>query len=233
MTIREALAFTYPGRGILCGLSPDGENALCAYFIMGRSANSRNRVFVPEGQDLIIHPADPSKVEDPSLIIYAPVRALGNALIVTNGDQTDTIKNGLLAGRTFEQALESRTFEPDAPNFTPRISAIMTFSGAYAYKLSILKSPDGKGETCSRFTYHYEAVKGEGHLIHTYLGDGNPLPSFTGEPKKVDMPNGLDAFTDEVWNALDKDNRISLFTRAVNLKDHSADSRVINRFAAL
>ena len=233
MTIREALSFTYPGRGILCGLSQDGETALCAYFIMGRSQNSRNRVFVPEGQDVLIHPADPGKVEDPSLIIYAPVRTLGNALIVTNGDQTDTIKDGLLAGRTFEQALETRTFEPDAPNFTPRISAILMFSGAYAYKLSILKSPDGRGETCGRFTYHYEAVKGTGHLIHTYLGDGSPLPSFAGDPKQVEMPNTLDAFTEAVWDALDRDNRISLFTRAVRLQDHSADSRIINRFAAL
>ena len=229
-SIQEALSITYPGRGILCGMTKDGRKAICAYFIMGRSANSRNRVFIADGQDVIIHPADPSKVQDPSLIIYAPVRTCGETLIVTNGDQTDTIHDGLIAGKTFEQALETRCFEPDSPNFTPRISALMTFQGKYAYRLSILKCLDGKGERCGRFTYHYEPQPGEGHLIHTYLGDGNPLPSFAGDPKTVAVEGDLDAFTDAVWNALNEDNRISLFTRTVDLATGETESRMINRY---
>ena len=232
-TIQEALNFTYPGRGILCGLSADGHTAMCAYFIMGRSANSRNRVFVANGKDVVIHPADPSKVQDPSLIIYSPVRVCGRMLIVTNGDQTDTVYDGLLAGKTFEQALESRCFEPDSPNFTPRISALLSFDDGYAYRLSILKSTDGKGAYCGRFSYHYEAQPGLGHLIHTYLGEGSPLPGFAGEPKAVAVEGGLDAFTDAVWNALDGDNRISLFTRAIDLAGGETESRIINRYQSI
>ena len=225
-----ALSLSYPGRGILCGLTPDGKNAVCAYFIMGRSQNSRNRVFVKNGRDLVIHPQDPSKVEDPSLIIYSPVRVCGRTLIVTNGDQTDTVYDGLIAGKTFEEALESRCFEPDAPNYTPRISALLCFGSEYTYKLSILKNTDGRGVKCGRFTYRYEAEPGKAHLIHTYRENGNPLPSFEGEPREVSVPGTLDAWTEELWNALDEDNRISLFTRFIPLDGSPEETRIINKY---
>ena len=225
-----ALSLPYPGRGILCGLTPDGKNAACAYFIMGRSANSRNRVFVANGRDLLIHPQDPSKVEDPSLIIYSPVRVCGQTLIVTNGDQTDTIWEGLAQGKSFSESLNSRCFEPDGPNYTPRISALLCLGSAYSYKLSILKNTDGKGQRCGRFTYRYEAEPGKAHLIHTYQENKNPLPSFEGEPREVSVPGTLDAWTDAIWNALNEDNRISLFTRFIPLDGGAEESRIINKY---
>ncbi len=225
-----ALSLPYPGRGILCGLTPDGKTAVCAYFIMGRSRNSRNRVFVENGRDLLIHPQDPSKVEDPSLIIYSPVRVCGRTLIVTNGDQTDTIYNGLISGKTFEEALESRCFEPDAPNWTPRISALLCFGETYSYKLSILKNTDGAGKACGRFTYRYDAEPGKAHLIHTYQENRDPLPSFEGEPREVSVPGTLDEWTDTIWNALDADNKISLFTRFIPLDGSPEESRIINKY---
>ena len=228
--LAAALNLPYPGRGILCGLTPDGKNAACAYFIMGRSQNSRNRVFVENGRDLVIHPQDPSKVEDPSLIIYSPVRVCGRTLIVTNGDQTDTIYDGLLAGKTFEEALETRCFEPDAPNWTPRISALLCFGEAYTDNISILKNTDGQGKKCGRFTYRYEAEAGKAHLIHTYQENLSPLPSFEGEPREVTVPDTLDKWTDTLWNALNEDNRISLFTRFIPLDGGSEESRIINKY---
>ena len=225
-----ALSLSYPGRGILCGLTPDGKNAVCAYFIMGRSQNSRNRVFVKNGRDLVIHPQDPSKVEDPSLIIYSPVRVCGRTLIVTNGDQTDTVYDGLIAGKTFEEALESRCFEPDAPNYTPRISALLCFGSEYTYKLSILKNTDGRGVKCGRFTYRYEAEPGKAHLIHTYRENGNPLPSFEGEPRRVGI-SAPDAETlaQEMWANLNEENKVSLFVRYVNLKSGETKDVIINK----
>ncbi len=214
----------YPGRGIAVGRDR------VYYFIMGRSANSRNRVFVENGNDVVIHPRDPALVEDPRLIIYSPVRVCGNTLIVTNGDQTDTIYDALVSGRTFEEALEKRCFEPDAPNFTPRISALMNLKGQYTYKLSILKSTDGRGEHCGRFTYRYEAARGTAHLIHTYQRNENPLPPFEGEPREVSVPDGFDQWTDTIWDALDNDNRISLFTRFIDLETLKETSRIINKY---
>ena len=228
--IKQALSLPYPGRGILCGMTPDGKNAAAAYFIMGRSANSRNRVFVENGNDVVIHPKDPALVEDPSLIIYSPVRVCGNTLIITNGNQTDTVYDALVSGKSFEEALETRCFEPDAPNFTPRISALLSLKGRYTYKLSILKSTDGKGSFCGRFTYRYEAQRGVAHLIHTYQENANPLPPFEGEPRAVAIPCLFDEFTETVWNALDRDNRISLFTRFVNLDTLEEQSRIINKY---
>ena len=179
---------TYPGRGIVIGKTPNGKKAVFAYFIMGRSENSRNRIFIENGDDVVIHPFDASKVEDPSLIIYSPIRKLGNKLIVTNGDQTDTVYDGLVVGKSFEEALRSRCFEPDAPNFTPRISGILDFADAdFTYKMSILKSGDEKGSVCNRYTFEYNPINGLGHFIHTYNCDGNPIPTFTGEPERVAM----------------------------------------------
>ena len=188
----------YPGRGIIIGKTPDGTKAVAAYFIMGRSANSRNRVFVEEGEGIRTQAFDPDKLEDPSLIIYAPVRVLGNKTIVTNGDQTDTIYDGMDKQLTFEQSLRSREFEPDAPNYTPRISGIMHIeSGLYNYAMSILKSDNGDPAGCSRFTFAYHNPgAGQGHFIHTYMHDGNPLPSFEGEPKLVGIMDFIEEFTD-------------------------------------
>lgn len=222
---------SYVGRGIVIGKTEDGTKALTAYFIMGRSNNSRNRIFVENGSEVIIHPYDASKVEDPSLIIYSPIRKFENNLIVTNGDQTDTVYDGLKEGKSFADALTAREFEPDAPNFTPRISGMMTFADDdFTYQMSILKSADAEGSACARFTYSYPALKGLGHFIHTYVCDGAPIPTFQGEPERVAIGNDIDAFTTELWNALDGDNKISLYVRTVDLKTGEVENRMINKF---
>ena len=223
---------TYPGRGIVIGKSENGAYAVAAYFIMGRSENSRNRVFIENGEEVIIHPFDASKVEDPSLIIYSPIRKYENKLIVTNGDQTDTVYDGLVAGKSFEEALRSRCFEPDAPNFTPRISGMMTFEdGDFTYKMSILKSADEKGSACNRYTFEYAPLNGLGHFLHTYNCDGNPIPTFTGEPERVAIPNDIDAFTNLLWTNLNEQNKISLYVRYVNLETGKIENRMINKNA--
>lgn len=226
-----ASASSYAGRGIVLGKSADGTKAVSAYFIMGRSDNSRNRVFLEEGENVMIKPFDESKVEDPSLIIYYPMRKHENKLIVTNGDQTDTVYNFIKDGKTFEEALDTRCFEPDGPNWTPRISGMLTFGEKLTYKMSILKSADEKGSVCNRYYYNYEALNGVGHFIHTYQGDGNPLPTFCGEPERVAIPDDIDAFTSEIWNNLDQDNKISLYVRYVDLKTGAAENRMINKNA--
>ena len=217
---KELGATTYPGRGIVIGRSKDGKKAVTAYFIMGRSANSRNRVFVEDGEGIRTQAFDPSKLEDPSLIIYAPVRVLGNKTIVTNGDQTDTIYELMDKQQTFEQALRTREFEPDAPNYTPRISGIMHIDkGEFNYAMSILKSNNGNPDACNRYTFAYSnPVAGEGHFIHTYMGDGNPLPSFEGEPTWVDIDGDIDTFTKMVWENLNEDNKVSLFVRFIDIE---------------
>ncbi len=221
----------YPGRGIVLGKSEDGTKAVIAYFIMGRSENSRNRVFVEDGEGIRTQAYDPSKLVDPSLIIYAPVRVLGNKTIVTNGDQTDTIYEGMDKQLTFEQTLRSREFEPDAPNYTPRISGILHIeNGRYNYALSILKSNQGDPDSCHRFTFAYENPKaGEGHFIHTYVGDGSPLPSFEGEPTWVSISGDIDSFTDLVWNSLNPDNKVSLFVRFIDIATGRYESRIVNK----
>lgn len=221
---------TYPGRGIVIGKSQDGRSAVAAYFIMGRSANSRNRVFTEKNDAVYTEPFDVSKVEDPSLIIYAAIRKIGRNLIVTNGDQTDTIYKGLAAGMSFDEALTSRCFEPDPPNFTPRISGLMTFAdGDFTYKMSILKSGDEEGSFCNRFGFHYASKAGLGHFIHTYVCDGTPIPTFQGEPERVSIPNDIDAFTQEIWNALDENNKISLYVRYIDLTTGKETSRMVNK----
>ena len=221
----------YPGRGIVIGKSEDGTKAVTAYFIMGRSENSRNRVFVEEGEGIRTQAFDPSKLTDPSLIIYAPVRVIGNKTIVTNGDQTDTVYEGMEKGISFEQSLRTREFEPDGPNYTPRISGIMQVeNGTYHYAMSILKSNNGKPESCCRYTFTYEnPVNGEGHFIHTYMHDGNPLPSFEGEPKLVGVPNDIDAFTKDVWESLNEDNKVSLFVRYIDIATGEYETRIVNK----
>lgn len=230
-SIRDRLyGNSYVGRGIIIGKTADGSKAAVAYFIMGRSENSRNRVFVEQGQEVIIYPFDASKVEDPSLIIYSPIRPLGQRLIVTNGDQTDTIYDGVQAGKTFSQSLESRCFEPDAPNFTPRISGMLTFAAEdFSYEMSILKSADAAGTACSRHTFSYPALPGVGHFLHTYQCDGAPIPTFCGEPERVSVPNDIDAFTREIWDNLDGQNRISLYTRMIRLSTGEVENRMINK----
>ncbi|MCR4717452.1 MAG: IMP cyclohydrolase [Lachnospiraceae bacterium] len=227
----ELKSTSYPGRGIVIGKSEDGKYAVTAYFIMGRSENSRNRVFVEEGEGIRTEAFDPAKLEDPSLIIYAPVRVLNNQTIVTNGDQTDTAYDGLAKGLTFEQSLRSREFEPDAPNYTPRISGLMTIeNGNYDYQMSILKSNNGDPSACNRYTFSYENPKaGEGRFIHTYMGDGNPLPTFEGEPTVVDIKGDIDSFTSLVWENLNEDNKVSLFVRYINIADGSYETRIINK----
>ena len=222
---------SYPGRGIVIGRTPDGKKAAIAYFIMGRSSNSRNRVFVPEGEGIRTEAFDPSKLEDPSLIIYAPVRVLGSDTIVTNGDQTDTIYENMEQGDTFEESLRNREFEPDAPNFTPRISGIVHTEAGYTYEMSILKSDNGDPDQCLRFTFSYDNPKAaEGHFIHTYMGDGNPLPSYEGEPTRVTIPtDDLDEFTDIVWKSLNEDNKVSLFTRFIDVETGKYETRIINK----
>ena len=220
----------YPGRGIIVGMSADGKKAVTAYFIMGRSVNSRNRVFVPEGEEMRTKAFDESKLTDPSLIIYYPVRKIDNKLIITNGDQTDTVRDFIADGSTFEAALNTRCFEPDEPNFTPRISAMLTFDeGDFCYDMSILKSADELGSACNRFTFEYKAISGTGHFIHTYNCDGNPIPTFTGEPERVCVPNDIDEFANGIWNSLNSQNKISLYVRFVDLKTGDVTNRMFNK----
>lgn len=228
---KELKENSYPGRGIIIGRTPDGKKAAAAYFIMGRSENSRNRIFVEDGQGIRTQAFDPSKLTDPSLIIYAPVRVLGNKTIVTNGDQTDTIYKGMDKQLTFEQSLRSREFEPDAPNYTPRISGIMHIeNGKYSYAMSILKSSNGSPDACCRFTFAYEnAPAGEGHFIHTYKGDGNPLPSFEGEPKLVSIPDDMEEFTNMLWNSLNEENKVSLFVRYIDIETGTYETKIVNK----
>lgn len=228
---KELKENAYPGRGIVIGRSAEGKYAVTAYFIMGRSSNSRNRVFVTEGEGIRTEAFDPSKLEDPSLIIYAPVRVLGNDTIVTNGDQTDTVYEGLEKGLTFEQSLRSREFEPDGPNYTPRISGVLHVEdGKFDYALSILKSNDGNPDCCNRYTFTYDnPIAGEGHFIHTYMHDGNPLPSFQGEPKKVQIADDIDAFTNMLWNSLNEDNKVSLFVRYIDIATGTYETRILNK----
>ena len=222
----------YVGRGIVIGKTADGKKAATAYFIMGRSKNSRNRVFVKRDGALFTEPHDASLVEDPSLIIYAALRRYENKLIVTNGDQTDTIYEGLMAGTCFRGALKSRACEPDAPNFTPRISGMLTFEeGDFTYQMSILKSIDAEGSECARYTFDYPAKAGLGHFIHTYVTDGNPIPTFQGEPERVAIPDDIDAFTATLWNALNEDNKISLYVVYTDLATGEAEERLINKNA--
>ena len=228
-TMRERLeGNSYPGRGIVLGLTPDGKQSVAAYFIMGRSVNSRNRVFVQEPDGIRTEAFDPSKMVDPSLIIYHPVRELGRGLIVTNGDQTDTIREFLEQGLPMEQALRSRKFEHDGPNWTPRISGLLSPDGSY--KMSILKSADPEGTDCARFTFEYPGLPGLGHFLHTYVCDGNPvIPTFQGEPERVSIPADIDAFTDELWQSLNEDNKISLFVRYTDLETRQYTQRIINK----
>ena len=220
----------YPGRGIVIGVTPDGKKAAVAYFIMGRSVNSRNRVFIEEPDGIRTEAFDPSKLEDPHLIIYHPVRQIGRGLIVTNGDQTDTIRDGMAAGKSFPESLKSRCFEPDGPNWTPRISGLLTFvEGGFDYSMSILKSADAEGSACNRFTYDYEALNGLGHFIHTYVTDGNPIPTFQGEPERVAIGNCAKEFTDMVWNNLNEDNKISLYTNWIDLTTGEETVTIINK----
>ncbi|MDE6748963.1 MAG: IMP cyclohydrolase [Lachnospiraceae bacterium] len=229
--VQELSSNTYPGRGIVIGKSADGKYAVTAYFIMGRSTNSRNRVFVEEGEGIRTQAYDPAKLEDPSLVIYAPVRVLGNKTIVTNGDQTDTIYEMMDKQQTFEQSLRTRTYEPDGPNYTPRISGIMHLeNGSYNYAMSILKSNNGNPDACNRYTFAYEnPVAGEGHFIHTYMGDGNPLPSFEGEPTWVGIEGDIDEFTQMIWNNLNEENKVSLFVRYIDIKSGKYETRIINK----
>lgn len=234
LNLKEELSGnTYPGRGIIIGKTPDGTKAVTAYFIMGRSSNSRNRVFVTEGEGIRTEAFDPSKLEDPSLIIYAPVRVLDRYTIVTNGDQTDTIYDGMAAGKTFEQALRIREFEPDGPNYTPRISGVMEIAdGQFHYAMSILKSNNGNAAACNRYTFTYEnPVAGEGHFIHTYAQDINPLPSFEGEPKWVEIMDDMEAFTEMLWTNLNADNKVSLFVRYIDIATGAYETRIINKNA--
>ena len=221
---------SYGGRGIVIGKSEDGKKAVLAYFIMGRSENSRNRVFIERGSEVVINAFDPSKLADPTLIIYSPVKVYQNHTIVTNGDQTDTIYHFLTNGKSFDEALETREFEPDAPNLTPRISGLLTFeSGDFSYKMSILKSGTPDGAVCNRYTFSYQSVAGLGHYIHTYNCDGNPIPTFTGEPERIVIPNDMEAFTEEIWTGLDGENKVSLYVRYIDLASGAFESRLVNK----
>lgn len=224
---------SYPGRGIIIGKTPNGKKAATAYFIMGRSENSRNRVFVVDGEGIRTEAYDPSKLEDPSLIIYAPVRVLGNKTIVTNGDQTDTIFDQMDKQMTFEQSLRCREFEPDGPNYTPRISGIMHIEGGeYNYAMSILKSNNGNPAACNRYTFAFSnPVAGEARFIHTYMNDANPLPSFEGEPELVDILDDIDEYTNLLWENLNEANKVSLFVRYINIEDGSYETRIVNKHA--
>ncbi|MDD6010178.1 MAG: IMP cyclohydrolase [Lachnospiraceae bacterium] len=221
----------YPGRGIIIGRSRDGKSAVTAYFIMGRSVNSRNRVFVTEGEGIRTQAFDPSKLEDPSLIIYAPVRVLNDSTIVTNGDQTDTVYDNMKEGKTFEESLRCRKYEPDGPNFTPRISGIINIKdGNYDYAMSILKSDNGDPDCCNRYTFTYDNPKaGEGRFIHTYMQDGNPLPSFEGEPEWIDIEGDIDEFTSMLWDNLNEENKVSLFVRFINIATKETETRIVNK----
>lgn len=232
---------SYPGRGIIIGKTPDGKRAAVAYFIMGRSANSRNRIFVKEGEGIRTQAYDPSKLTDPSLIIYAPVRVLGNKTIVTNGDQTDTIYEAMDRQLTFEQSLRGRGFEPDVPNYTPRISGILHVMGgkgeescgdgsSFNYAMSILKSSNGNPACCCRYSFAYEnPLAGEARFIHTYLHDGNPLPGFEGEPKQIASMDDIDGFANLIWDNLDEDNKVSLFVRYITIGTGETQTRIINK----
>lgn len=226
---------SYCGRGVILGKSADAQHAVIAYFTMGRSENSRNRVFLPTADGITIEPFDPSKVADPSLIIYHPVREIGQQVIVTNGDQTDTIYDHLKEGSSFESALDSRCFEPDAPNFTPRISGLITKqpqadgSFDFSYKLSILKAGDADGSVCSRYYYNYQPIAGVGHFIHTYKQDGNPIPSFEGEPHRIAVPNDIDAFSSLLWGSLNEENKVSLYVSYISLATGQRDFRILNK----
>jgi len=222
----------YPGRGIVVGKSADGKSAVFAYFIMGRSANSRNRVFVEKDGAVFTEPFDYSKVSDPSLIIYAAIRKAGNSVIVTNGDQTDTVYEGITSGGDMRSALRTRQFEPDAPNLTPRISAVLNLGeGDFSYEMSILKSADAEGTACNRYFYEYPSLNGLGHFIHTYVTDGNPIPTFQGEPERVAIPDSIDEFTESIWNNLNADNKISLYVRYTELESGKETVRMINKNA--
>lgn len=219
----------YAGRGIVIGTSPDKKNAVCAYFIMGRSENSRNRVFVKTGETLKTEPFDVSKVSDPSLIIYNAVRKTEKSLIVTNGDQTDTVYNLMSEGKSFKESLETREFEPDAPNFTPRISGILYFENGFNYEMSILKSIDENGSDCCRYTYSYPSVAGLGHFIHTYNCNGDPLPTFTGEPRRINIKDDIEEFAGEIWESLNVDNKISLYVRYTDIETGKYTDKIINK----
>lgn len=235
LTLEQAAGLSsYPGRGILAGRSQDGGRALVAYFIMGRSLNSRNRVFVEEGQGLRTQACDPGKMVDPSLIIYWPVRVLGDSTIVTNGDQTDTIYAHLQAGGSFVSALRTRTFEPDAPNYTPRISALLTLAGGeLEIEMGILKAGDAGGATVNRCFFQYAPVApGKGYFLHTYQGDGDPIPAFEGEPERVEMPDRLDEFAERLWKGLDEDNKVSLWARSIDLNNGKCRTLVYNKYLA-
>ena len=227
----ELQSNAYPGRGIVIGKTPDGTKAAIAYFIMGRSANSRNRVFVTEGEGIRTQAFDPSKLEDPSRIIYAPVRVLNDSTIVTNGDQTDTVYDNMKDGKTFEESLRCRKYEPDGPNFTPRISGILNIKdGSYDYAMSILKSDNGDPDCCNRYTFTYDNPKaGEGRFIHTYMKDGNPLPSFEGEPEWIDIEGDIDEFTSMLWDNLNEENKVSLFVRFINIATKETETRIVNK----
>ncbi|HIR56989.1 MAG TPA: IMP cyclohydrolase [Candidatus Gallacutalibacter pullicola] len=221
---------SYPGRGIMIGKTADGKCAAIAYFIMGRSVNSRNRVFVEDGEGIRTQAFDPAKLSDPSLVIYAPVRVLGSTTIVTNGDQTDTVYDFLRDGKTFSDALFTRTFEPDAPNYTPRISALVETGDSFSYQLSILKSADGDPDSVRRFFFDYQNPQnGVGHFLHTYRCDGDPIPSFEGEPEPVAVCSDIDAFTTEIWDGLNADNKVSLFTRFIDLATGKTETRIVNK----
>ena len=219
----------YVGRGIAIGRSADGAKAVFAYFIMGRSVNSRNRVFIKTADGIRTEAFDPAKLADPSLIIYSPVRRCGNSIVVTNGDQTDTICDYLAQGSDMEAALETRTFEPDGPNFTPRISGELQLGETFRYKMSILKSMDEVGTDCTRQYFRYTALPGLGHFIHTYVTDGNPIPTFQGEPERVSIPNDIDAFTADIWDNLNEDNKISLYVSYTDLNTGAEETRLINK----
>ena len=225
---------SYVGRGIVTGRSADGKKAVFAYFIMGRSENSRNRIFLENGEEVIIHPFDAAKAGDPSLIIYSPVKCYRNHVIVTNGNQTDTVYDFLKEGKTFAEALDTRCFEPDGPNFTPRISAMLTFAnsdriGDFSYQMNILKSADPEGSACVRMNFAYPALPGLGHFLHTYICDGKPIPTFCGEPERVAIPDDIDAFTKEIWENLDEANKISLYVRYIDLASGEEENRLINK----
>lgn len=220
----------YAGRGIVIGKTKDGSKAAIAYFIMGRSENSRNRVFIEEGDDVVIYPFDESKVEDPSLIIYSPIRVYENKVIVTNGDQTDTIYDFVKDGKCFRGALKTREFEPDAPNFTPRISGMLTLAdGDFSYEMSILKSVDEEGSACARYNWDYPSVNGLGHFIHTYEHDGNPLPTFQGEPRRVRIPDTTEELLSDIWANLNEDNKISIYVRYIDLETKEFKNKLINK----
>ncbi len=221
---------SYVGRGVVAGKSKDGKKAALAYFIMGRSANSRNRIFTDKNGEVFTEPYDVSKLEDPSLIIYAAIRSIGGSVIVTNGDQTDTIYEGIEKGISFSEALTAREFEPDKPNYTPRISAILNLGKDFTYQMSILKSADAEGTACNRYTFDYAPLNGIGHFIHTYVCDGNPIPTFQGEPERVIIPDDIDEFTNTLWGALNEDNKISLYVRYIDLETGKEDNRLINKY---